>query len=230
MKLKLVSILTAVMLTLGMAMQCFAASTPFTDLDNIRSKDKILSLQERGYVSGIEDGIFAPNESITAAQGIQMIVKSMNINLGGRYGWTDKYHTIGFCTAPKATDYFKKADNNAWYANSFIAVLANNLEYPADLDPNANWTREEFTYYLITAMEKFAELPTIKLVPANIADEDQMESSFSGAIERALLYKVVSLDDKGNFNPKADITRAEAAEEVYNALEYISEHVTVDVD
>jgi hypothetical protein len=45
-----------------------------------------------------------------------------------------------------------------------------------------------------------------------------------GAIQRALAYKVASLDADGNFNPKSELSRADAAAEVYHALQYIEAH------
>jgi len=214
MKIKIASVCMAFALTLTLSGQCFAASTPFTDLENTNAKEKILSLQAKGYANGIADGVFAPHETMTAAQGIQLIVKALGLNLD----------TIRFVKEPKATDYFKKANNDSWYAHSLIVASVNGFDLSSDMDPNQEWTHEEFTYHLIQIMEKHANLPMIKLVPTEIADQDQMESSYSGAIERALAYNIVTLDTNGKFNPKVNITRAEAAEQVYNALEYINAH------
>jgi len=219
MKFKVVSLITATALTLTLSGQCFAASTPFKDLDSVGAKEKILSLQDKGYVSGISDGVFAPTNTITAAQSIQLIVKAFDLNLDA----------IKFFKEPKATDYFKKADNDAWYANSLIIAAMNGLDLSNDMDPNQEWTREEFTYHLVCAIEKHANLPMINLVPVEISDQAQMNISYSGAIQRALSYGIVKLDTTGNFNPTAKISRAEAAEEVYNALEYIKAHITKPV-
>jgi len=99
-KSKMVSLSTAIILTLTFAGSSFAAVTPFTDLTNVSAKDKIFALQERGYIKGIGDSLFAPNDAITAAQGVQFIVNALELNLD----------TIRFIKAPKATDYFAKAN------------------------------------------------------------------------------------------------------------------------
>ena len=208
---KTITFCIAALLALTITGQCFASSTPFTDLDTISAKDKILTLQKEGYVNGISEGLFAPSKNVTAAESIQLIVNALNLNLD----------TIRFIKEPKATNYFSKAIDDAWYSNALIVASVNGLDLPADMDPNMEWTREEFTYHLIQAMEKHENLPMIKIVPADIADASQINSSYSGAIERALVYKIVNLDSKGNFNPTEKISRAEAAEQVYNALEYI---------
>ncbi len=208
---KTISYCLAALLAFSISGQCFASSSPFTDLDTVSSKDKILILQKEGYVNGVSDGMFAPNKSITAAESIQLFVNALNLNLD----------TIRFIKEPKATDYFTKANDDAWYANAFIVASVNGLELPTDLDPNQEWTREEFTYHLIQAIENHENLPMIKIIPADITDASQINSSYSGAIQRALVYKIVNLDSNKNFYPTAKLSRAEAAEQVYNALDYI---------
>ncbi|MDP4152889.1 MAG: S-layer homology domain-containing protein [Bacillota bacterium] len=212
-KSKIISVSTAAVLTLSLTCQTMAAGTPFTDLNNVSSKDKILELQKEGYVGGVADGIFAPQQTLTMAEGIKLIVNTFGLNIDN----------VRFIKAPKATDYFKNADDNAWYADTLIIASVNDLGLPQDIDPNAEMTREEFTYYLIHAMEKYGNLPMINIVPKDIADNDQITVEYSGAIQRALVYKIVSLTD-GKFNPKAEITRADAAEMVYNTLSYLKEH------
>ena len=213
-KSKLFSLAATTVLILTFAGSGLAAVNPFTDLANVPAKEKILALQEKGFVKGVGNDLFAPEASITAAQSIQLIVNSFDIN----------NDLIRFIKAPKATDYFIRANNNAWYADALIIASVNGLDLPADLDPRQTWTRETFTYQLIQAMESHFNLPMIKLVPAVVADQDQLTPSFDGAVQRALVYGVVKLDAEGKFNPQAKITRAEAAEEVYNALEYLKAH------
>ncbi|MDF2613796.1 MAG: S-layer y protein [Clostridia bacterium] len=214
MKSKIISLGTAMGLVLSLAVNSFAAIVPFKDLDNVSAKEKIVLLQEKGYVGGIAEGVFAPHRTMTVAEGITLIVRLLELNLD----------TIRFIKEPKATDYFTKADNDAWYAEPFIIASVHGLGFKADLDPNQEWTREEFTYYLITSVEKFKNLPMLKIMPAKIADESQMTAEYSGAIQRALIYQVVKLDAKEKFNPKDKITRAEAAEQIYNMHEYINAH------
>jgi hypothetical protein len=177
-------------------------------------KEKITALQGKGYVKGIGNGLFAPNKKITAVESVQLIVNAFKLNIDN----------IRFIKAPKATDYYVNADNDAWYADTLIIAAMNDIGLPKDFNPSQNWTREEFTYQLIKATEKHGQLPMIKLNPVAIADEDQLTVDYSGAIQRALVYGVTKLDQDGKFNPKTEISRAEAAEQIYNALEYIKAH------
>ncbi|MDP4094060.1 MAG: S-layer homology domain-containing protein [Bacillota bacterium] len=213
-KHKIAAISTAAILTLSISGNVFAAGTTFKDLDNVSAKNKIIALQNEGVVSGMADGIFSPNSKVTAAQSIQLFVRAFNLNLD----------TIRFIKAPKATDYFKKAKDDAWYSQALITGAVRGLDFPADIDPGRNLTREEYTYYLVKAMENYGQLPMINLIPAVISDEDQITVEYSGAIQRALKYGIVKLNSDGSFNPKGELTRAEATEELYNALEFLKAH------
>lgn len=211
---KMVALSAVTVLSLGFGAQAFAAANVFSDIANIEAKDKIVALHEQGIVHGISDDLFAPNSTITAAQGVQLIVNSAGLNLD----------LVRFVKEPKASDYFKNALDNAWYANALITASVNGVELPEDLDPNKKWTREEFTYQLIRTFEAQNKLPMINIAPVEINDNDDLTVDYSGAIQRALAYDVVELDAKGNFNPKAEISRAEAAEEIYQIIEYVKNH------
>jgi hypothetical protein len=213
-KSKIISLSTVAVLTLSLAVNCFADVIPFTDIASISAKDKVIALQDKGYVKGIGNGLFAPDKSITAVESIQLFVNTFKLNIDN----------IRFIKEPKATDYFIKADNDAWYAGTLIIASLNDLELPNNLDPNEKWTRERFTYQLIKATENHTNLPVIKISPVAISDQDQLTIDYSGAIQRALVYGITQLDGEGKFNPKAEISRAEAAEQIYNALEYIKAH------
>ena len=150
-------------------------------------------------------------DSITAAQSIQLFVNAFDLNIDN----------IRFIKAPQATDYFAKANNDGWYANALIIGSFNVPELPSDLDPNQKWTKEEFTHYFVTTLENNYNLPKVKMIPIYVADENQITVLYSGAIQRALLYGFIILDTDNRFNPKEEISRAEAAAQVYLALGYI---------
>lgn len=211
MKMKMLIFSMSVVMILAITGQSFAVSIPFSDLTNVPEKDQILGLQERGIVKGVGNGLFNPNDSITAAQSIQLFVNAFDLNIDN----------IRFIKAPQATDYFAKANNNGWYANALIIGSFRVPELPPDLDPNQKWTKEEFAHYLVTTLENNYNLPKVKMIPIDIADENQITVLYSGAIQRALLYGFVILDTDNKFNPKEEISRAEAVAQVYHALEYI---------
>ncbi|GED71137.1 hypothetical protein BRE01_48390 [Brevibacillus reuszeri] len=210
----LLTLSTFAVMTLSFAQQSFAATTPFTDLTNVAAKDKIIALQQMGTIQGVENNHFMPDATVTAAQGIQLIVKALDLNLDN----------IRFIKEPKATDYFSKADNNGWYANALIIAAHNGFDLKADLDPNQVWSKEEFIHQLMLAMEQHGKLPMIKIAPVEFGDADQLTVQYQGTIQRALVLGITALDADKLLHPKDAITRKEAAEIIYNAVEYLKAH------
>ncbi|MGQ7889233.1 S-layer homology domain-containing protein [Paenibacillus sp. WC2504] len=208
---KLLSLSAAAVLSLSLAGQSFAATSTFTDLEQVAAKDKIISLQSQGLVSGVSSDLFQPDAALTASQGVQMIVKALGLNL----------NAINFFKAPQATDYFAKANNDAWYAQSLIIAANNDLKLDTELDPNQKWTKEMFTKELLIALDGHNIMHMMKLPPIAIKDKDNITLDALGAIQAAIYKGITTLDADGNFHPQADITRAQAAEMIYNSLKYI---------
>lgn len=211
---KMITLSAAALLALSFAGQEFASAAAFKDISNTPDKDKIIALQNSGLIKGISDGRFGPNLSLSEAEGVQLIVKAFDFNLD----------TIRFVKEPHATDYFKNANDSAWYAQALIIAGVHGLDLPADLKPAEKVTREQFVHQLVDAMEARGQLPMIKPVVVEYADQDQVKVEYSGSIQRALSYGVLKLDAKGKLNPKQEITRAEAAVAISNALSYLKAH------
>ncbi|OPA79233.1 S-layer protein [Paenibacillus selenitireducens] len=211
---KLIALSAAVAVFLSLAGQSFAAEAPFTDLNQVTETEKITLLQSQGYLHGVGSDRFMPYAELTAAQGIQLMVNSLGLNID----------FIKFVKQPQATDYYPKADNDAWYAKALVIAAYHHVDVTADLDPQAVWTREEFTYQLMNTMEANIALPMVKIAPVDVADEKDIAGDRIGAIQRALALHIVTLDESGKFRPQEPMTRIEAAVLVYHALQYIEKH------
>ncbi|MBW7460426.1 S-layer homology domain-containing protein, partial [Paenibacillus sepulcri] len=134
---------------------------------------------------------------------------------------------IDFNKAPTAEGYYTTVASDAWYADNFVVARANQLDIPGDIDPRAPMTKEAFVHYLVQGLEKTGQYPTVKMfIP--IEDEKDITVDFQGTIQRALLYKLTALDDKGEFHPQALITREEAAVMLFNAAEFVESHKDMD--
>ncbi|MDY8021691.1 S-layer homology domain-containing protein [Paenibacillus polymyxa] len=208
------AITTVAILSFSFGGQLSAADSQFKDLNNVSGKEKIISLKDQGLLKGVSDTQFLPSSKVTAAQGIQLISGGLQLSLAA----------IDFNKAPQASGLFTHVKDTAWYAEAFINAHYNGVEIPKDIDPAKALTKEEFTHMLIQGMEKAGALPMIKIAPANIADDSELEPSYQGSIQRSLVYKVNTLDANEKFHPKNEITRAEAAVMLYNALEYLNAH------
>ncbi|MBD0380887.1 S-layer homology domain-containing protein [Paenibacillus sedimenti] len=190
----------------------FNTAFAFSDVEGEQA-EAIAALQSRGVVSGIDNEHFVPKGKITFAQSVQIIVKGLNLNMD----------LLRFIKQPVASDIYTNIPNDAWYAEAFIIAHYNGLEIPKDVNPNATITREQFGNLLIRALEKHGDLPLIKMY-IEIKDADQITPEYQGALQRMLLYKIAELDKDGKLNPKAELTRGEAATWVYNAGKVLDAH------
>jgi hypothetical protein len=191
----------------------FSSAFAFTDVEEGQAA-AISALQDRGIVSGIDKDHFVPKGKISYAQTVQMIVKGMNLNLD----------TLRFIKQPLASDIFTNIPNDAWYADAFIIAHYNGMNIPKDVNPNATITREQFGEMLVRALEKKGNFPLVKMfIP--IKDEAQITPEYQGALQRLLLYKIADLDKEGMFNPKAELTRGEAAGWIFNAIRVLETHI-----
>lgn len=214
-KFKMIAVTATAILSLSIAGQSFAAAgLGFQENNNARIQVAVSDLQKKGILKGDHKGNIEINATLTAAQGVQLIVNAFGFNLD----------TIRFVKEPHATDFFTKADDKAWYAQALIIAGVHDLGLPKDLDPNKAWTKEEFTHYLMLAMEKNSNLPMIKIKPVDFKDKDQVSITLDGDVQRALVLGIARLDADGKFNPKQALSRGEAAELIYNALEYVAAH------
>ncbi|MEY9096244.1 hypothetical protein ABH899_004894 [Paenibacillus sp. RC84] len=202
-------VLLASLLVFSLGSSAFA----FSDLKGSPDEAAIQSLQEKGIVEGMDGDRFAPNTSMTAAQGVQLIVKALDLNLG----------KIRFVRAPKASDSFTKAKDDVWYSDSFIIAAMNSLPIGRDIDPQQTLTREQFAEWLHAAVEKTGPYPVVNMF-VNIADQAEVTPGSMNAIQVLLLTKIAKLDDASKFNPKKPVTRGEAAVMAYNAMEFVAKH------
>ncbi|MEK4879243.1 MULTISPECIES: S-layer homology domain-containing protein [Paenibacillus] len=210
-KSTLAAITTVAIFSFSLGGQMFAAGNTFKDIDNINGKEKIISLKNQGLIKGVSESQFLPGSKVTTAQGIQFISGGLQLSLAA----------IDFNKAPVASGLFTKVKDKAWYAEAFINAYYNQVKLPKDIDPSLIMTKEQFTNYLVQAIEGVGNLPMINIVPVDIADEASLTPAYQGSIQRSLKYKINSLDANGKFNPKSELTRAEAAIMLYNALEFL---------
>lgn len=193
-KSTLAAITTVAIFSFSLGGQMFAAGNTFKDIDNINGKEKIISLKNQGLIKGVSESQFLPGSKVTTAQGIQFISGGLQLSLAA----------IDFNKAPVASGLFTKVKDKAWYAEAFINAYYNEVKLPKDIDPNLIMTKEQFTNYLVQAIEGVGNLPMINIVPVDIADEASLTPAYQGSIQRSLKYKINSLDANGKFNPKAN--------------------------
>lgn len=91
-----------------------ASASAFSDMKGHASESKINALHQNGIINGITSDRFAPKSKLTYAQGLQFIVSGLKLS---------PQNTTG----SKASDYFDKVKDNAWYASAFVVRQAKRI-------------------------------------------------------------------------------------------------------
>lgn len=183
------------------------SASAFSDVHDNDQLTIVKSLQSKGIIQGVTSDKFAPQRTITSAQAVQMVVKATglkeNPNFSGK----------SFSTVP----------DGAWYADAVNIAAQHGLPVSAETKWNEPMTREDFANLLATAVQKTGNYPLI-LMYINVADESQMKEESRGAVQFLLLTKIAELDKAGKFHPKQELTRMEAAQMSYAAMQFIENH------
>jgi hypothetical protein len=182
----------------------------FNDVGNDPEKTSIERLEKLGIVKGDGKGNFLPAQTMNVATAVSLIVRGMELN-------TDN---IQFIKEPKASDYYSKVNDDAWYAQSFIIAQFNGLDVPQDIDPTAKATREQYTHWLFKALSTKGEYAWIQIYVV-MKDEKSIDPAYMESIQKLVISKIAKLDADQNFRPKQPITRSEAAGMLDRAMEFV---------
>lgn len=191
----------AAVLALSTSLLLSASASAFSDVTGEDAKIT-KALLDKGIIQGINNDIFAPNQKLTGAQGVQLIVKALDLK-------------------PKAaSNNGLKMEKAPWYTNSLNILKDNGVELPAQFNPTAELSREAFVSILRKALYTTGNYPVVKMY-IFITDESDITLDYSGDIQVMLLHKIATLDQEGKFHPKQSITRIEAAKMAYKANEFV---------
>jgi hypothetical protein len=159
---------------------------------------------------GNDDSKYEQRATITTAGAISMIVKGMKLNIDN----------MRFIKQPKASDYFTRVNDNAPYAQDFIIAHLNGLDLPRNIDPSAKVTREQFSHWLLQAIDRTGEYAFIDIY-IQIADAKLVNKAYMNSVQKVLIAKIASLDSKKNFRPKQLITRGDATVMLTRAVAFV---------
>jgi hypothetical protein len=186
------------------------SASAFRDIKGAEQEKIVNSLQNKGIIQGITKDKFAPNQLLTYAQGVHLVVKAMDLQIMPDF----------------TTGSFGNIPSSAWYAKSYRIAAENQVPLSPDIDPGSRITREQFANILYKAISVTGEYPTVRMY-IDVADGKKLDQDASEAVQFLLLTKIAKLDEQSNFNPDRNLTRMEAAEMVYNASEFVKNHKPV---
>lgn len=186
------------------------SATNFRDLQNVTGHDKILALHDKKIVSGVSKTAFAPQSKLTQAEALQLIVNGFKL---------DEKPLTDALIALKTL--FPAVNEQAWYANAFTYAHYNGVDIPKSVSPSEAITREQYIDYVMTGLQAVGNMPAIDVVAQDIADGDKLDPAYLDSVQLAIVFGIADLDSEHNFNPTQEITRAEAAVILYNAVEFL---------
>lgn len=158
-------------------------------------------LTENGIISGRGDGTFAPNDNVTRAEFVKILVNA--------FGFTDK-----------ADIAFSDVAEDSWYCDFIKIAVKNGLaggmssEY---FGANENITRQDMAVMLYNAA-KIAKSMASNDDVASFTDEGEIAPYAKEAVSALTEKGIINGLDDGSFAPKALATRAQAAKIVYGLL------------
>ncbi len=214
MKKRILSLFLTVVMLLAMIVSAIptgAASSdmPFVDVKAGKWYYKAIQrVYELGWMNGMDATHFAPNDPMTRGQFVTIIARIS----GKDYS--------GMASEAKFSDTTKKR----FYSDALGWCVKNGIinGYPdGTFKPDNPILRQEFA----AVFDRFLKLQNQEIIGTDIADKFKDESTFpkfaKTAIETLRKTGLVKGDDKGNFNPKNNMTRAEIAQVLARYADYL---------
>jgi len=168
----------------------------YTDIAGNAAEKQIMVLAENGiYLEGTE---FKPKAAILQKDFLSLIMKTLN----------------NYYYGPVITPNSTKEEVATFYAN----LSKEGIVYATEKAPDSAVTREDAVKFIIRAL-KYDKVADIKgIYNCSYKDKSEINPSLIGYVTIAAGLKI-DTGLKGYFNPKAKLTRANAAVMIYNYLQ-----------
>ncbi len=169
----------------------------FEDTINHWAKNSIMEMNSYGYVNGVSDTLFLPDNLISRAEFIAMVTRVCGFE-------TEEYK--------KQYDDVNSAD---WYAQAISMAHTNNI-IPDEMIknncimPNEYISREEMSAIIVMAYESKKGTVNGEFDVGNMKDIESASEYAGEYIKKGLSLRFITGKGNGMFDPTAKATRAEA--------------------
>ncbi len=182
------------------------ANAAFSDLDSVLwAKTQIEALAQKGIVSGKSEKTFAPNDYVTRAEFVKMLVLA-----------------FGTYNESLVTESFTDVTANDWFysyiANAVDRGIIKGRE-DGSFGVHDTITREDMCVMVYRQLEAIGE--NIDSVSNEFADNADISDYAVNAVNAMKGAGIVNGVDEETFAPKISCTRAMAAKVIFEACEYI---------
>ncbi|PKM48048.1 MAG: hypothetical protein CVV03_00320 [Firmicutes bacterium HGW-Firmicutes-8] len=186
------------------------ATCSFDDIDGHWARKEIAVMAANGYVAGVNSNAFSPDVKISRAEFVTILAK-----------------IAGLTSTPDATKHFYDVPDNAWYRSSVDAAVYNGIVSGIDKDrfaPDKSITREEMAAMIERLMTKKGLNTATNAVDANkqlagFKDIARISSWAQIPVAQAVQKQLMVGRENGQFVPRGNATRAEAAVVLYKVLQ-----------
>ncbi|WP_025677245.1 OmpL47-type beta-barrel domain-containing protein [Paenibacillus polymyxa] len=172
----------------------------FDDIDKTFNKDKINELADNGILKGVNETTFEPNRPVTRVEFTSMLVRSLKLS-----------------QEPEVSLSFKDINPTAWYIDPLKSAIKSQVA--------RGFSSTVFAPDQLIKREQAAKMVN-NVVKATSEVNNNIYTDTSNIVEWAREDVLGLTQDNlvqgypdGSFRPKQSITRAEAAEMIFNMLE-----------
>ncbi|RFU68320.1 S-layer homology domain-containing protein [Peribacillus saganii] len=179
-----------------------ASAEPMVDVQDHWAKNEINALQERGIISGFEDGTFRPYAQVTRGQFVAFLVRALELPKGDS----------AFRDVPKTSKLY-----NDISAAKKAGLIMGTVEGYAKADEKI--TRTDAAALLDRAVQHEGDYPEkaqLVYTDARLISKYAYES-----VQRMTYYKLISGTQDNKFQPLKIANRGESAALIYRMLSFI---------
>ena len=173
----------------------------FNDMSGHWSYADVRILAEKGIINGFEDGSFRPEEKVTRAEFVKMIVSAFNVENSGD------------------SAVFGDVQKDMWYFNYIDAAASAGLVggFGGNFEPDKEITREDVAVILYRLLNKMGKAP----FGTFWFDDEETISAYSTDAVMALSGAGIIKGYNNKFAPKDSTKRCEAATLIVRLQKYV---------
>ena len=188
--------------------------------------DNVMYLVNEGVIKGKGDNMFAPNDSITRAEFVQILYSMAQAETDST-GSAVTSNTVAVTDSVKAETVFNDVKSSAWYGKAVTWAFENGVtagvagsDGTLSFAPNANISRQDMAVMIQNFTNKIEKKSIAATVPTAAFTDDSDIAVYAkeavslmqqGGIINGISKKNASGDTVTLFSPKNCATRAEAA-------------------
>lgn len=179
----------------------------FTDIGSVTWAQKaIVAMSSVGIISGKEEGKFYPNDTVTRAEFVKMLIGTLEY--------------AGLVDTSNKSCSFSDVAEDAWYYDEVAIAVNNGIVQgisDTEFNPNANITRQDMAVMMYRAAQ-VANLELKNGAELIFTDADKISDYAQEAVSAMAKAGIINGFEDGSFSPKTNATRAQAAVVIYRTV------------